>query len=138
MTVVSADDVNVAAAAVADAETNVTAADEASGTQADEASAESPVAEPVAPKARRGRRVARKAAAPTGSAPDAGMVIVVPATEDTADTAPDQPGTASDEAAAPITAAAEQPVEPVEVPAARPRRRRAAARPAGPPVDIDV
>ncbi|MCJ0893003.1 translation initiation factor IF-2 N-terminal domain-containing protein [Rhodococcus sp. ARC_M5] len=138
VTVVSADDVNVAAAAVADAETNVTAADEASGTQADEASAESSVVEPVAPKARRGRRVARKAAAPTGTAPDAGMVIVVPATEDTADTAPDQPGAASDEAAAPITAAAEQPVEPVELPAARPRRRRAAARPAGPPVDIDA
>ncbi|MDI6630618.1 MAG: hypothetical protein QME72_23095, partial [Rhodococcus sp. (in: high G+C Gram-positive bacteria)] len=91
------------------------------------------------PKARRGRRVARKAAAPTGTAPDAGMVIVVPAADDSADaTTSDQAGTAPDEVAAPLTAAAEQSVEPVEVPAARPRRRRAAARPAGPPVDIDA
>ncbi|MDV8022442.1 translation initiation factor IF-2 N-terminal domain-containing protein [Rhodococcus sp. IEGM 1330] len=137
VTVVSADDVEVAAAAVADAETNVTAAEAATETQADQPSAEPSV--PVAPKARRGRRVARKAAAPTGAAPDAGMVIVVPATDDRVDaTSSDQAGTAPDEASAPLTAAAEQPVEPVEVPAARPRRRRAAARPAGPPVDIDA
>lgn len=134
VTVVSADDVDVAAAAVADAETNVTAADAATETDADR-----PSAEPVAPKARRGRRVARKAAAPTGTAPDAGMVIVVPAADDSADaTASDQAEAVPDEAAAPLTAAAEQSVEPVEVPVARPRRRRAAARPAGPPVDIDA
>ncbi|MDV6302615.1 translation initiation factor IF-2 N-terminal domain-containing protein [Rhodococcus cerastii] len=134
VTVVSADDVEVAAAAVADAETNVTAVDSATETEA-----EQPSVEPVAPKARRGRRVARKAAAPTGTAPDAGMVIVVPAADDSADaTTSDQAGTAPDEVAAPLTAAAEQSVEPVEVPAARPRRRRAAARPAGPPVDIDA
>nr|WP_256980913.1 ribonuclease E/G [Rhodococcus sp. 14-1411-2a] len=134
VTVVSADDVEVAAAAAADAETNVTAADAATETEADR-----PSAEPVAPRARRGRRVARKAAAPTGTAPDAGMVIVVPAADDSADaTTSDQAGTAPDEVAAPLTAAAEQSVEPVEVPAARPRRRRAAARPAGPPVDIDA
>ena len=142
VTVVSADDVDVAAAAVADAETDVTAADSATETPATEAPADEPSAEPsvpVAPKARRGRRVARKAAAPTGTAPDAGMVIVVPATDDSVDaTSSDQAGTAPDEASAPLTAAAEQPVEPVEVPAARPRRRRAAARPAGPPVDIDA
>ncbi|OZE95163.1 ribonuclease E [Rhodococcus sp. 15-2388-1-1a] len=137
VTVVSADDVQVAAAAVADAETNVTAADEATETRTDQPSDEPSV--PVAPKARRGRRVARKAAAPTGTAPDAGMVIVVPATEDSVDTtSSDQPGAAPDEASAPLTAAADQPVEPVDVPAARPRRRRAAARPAGPPVDIDA
>ncbi|MGB6277063.1 MAG: hypothetical protein WBF80_16805, partial [Rhodococcus sp. (in: high G+C Gram-positive bacteria)] len=64
---------------------------------------------------------------------------VVPATDDSVDaTSSDQAGTAPDEASTPLTAAAEQPVEPVEVPAARPRRRRAAARPAGPPVDIDA
>ena len=142
VTVVSADDVDVAAAAVADAETDVTSADSATETPANEAPADEPAAEPsvpVAPKARRGRRVARKAAAPTGTAPDAGMVIVVPATDDSvAATSSDQAGTAPDEASTPLTAAAEQPVEPVEVPAARPRRRRAAARPAGPPVDIDA
>ena len=133
VTVVSADDVDVAAAAVADAETDVTTADSPAETPADEPSA------PAAPKARRGRRVARKAAAPTGTAPDAGMVIVVPATDDAEDaTSSDQAGTTPDEPSAPLTAAAEQPVEPVEVPAARPRRRRAAARPAGPPVDIDA
>ncbi|OZC65063.1 ribonuclease E [Rhodococcus sp. 15-725-2-2b] len=133
VTVVSADDVDVAAASVADAETEATEVDTPAETAADEPSA------PVAAKARRGRRVARKAAAPTGTAPDAGMVIVVPATDDSGDaTSSDQAGTAPDEPSAPLTAAAEQPTEPVEVPAARPRRRRAAARPAGPPVDVDA
>ncbi|WP_415976575.1 translation initiation factor IF-2 N-terminal domain-containing protein [Rhodococcus sp. 077-4] len=140
VTVVSAEDVDVAASTVVDAETNVTAADEVTETPADRPSVDTSVSsEPVAPKARRGRRVARKAAAPTGTSPDAGMVIVVPAVDNSAEAAsPDQAGAASDEVAAPLTSAAEQSVEPVEVPAARPRRRRAAARPAGPPVDIDA
>ncbi|WP_338891174.1 translation initiation factor IF-2 N-terminal domain-containing protein [Rhodococcus sovatensis] len=91
----------------------------------------SPAAEPVV-KARRGRRVARKAAAPAAEAPDAGTVFVIPATSDA--------GTDADEPApAPVTAPAFTQVDSVEtvqeVPVTKPRRRRAAARPAGPPVD---
>ncbi|MDI9895586.1 translation initiation factor IF-2 N-terminal domain-containing protein [Rhodococcus sp. IEGM 1381] len=133
VTVVSAADVEVAAASVADAESNAALAAETTESVAAEPTVE---VEPVAPKARRGRRVARKAAAPTSAAPDAGVVLVVPVSDDTAPAG----GAEATEAAVsePLTSAAEQPVEPVEVPTARPRRRRAAARPAGPPVDIDA
>jgi ribonuclease E len=87
--------------------------------------------EPVV-KARRGRRVARKAAAPTVEAPDAGAVFVIPATADAS------PGT--DEAEPePVTAPAftqvDESAAPTDPPVSKPRRRRAAARPAGPPVD---
>ncbi|MGB3373209.1 MAG: ribonuclease E/G, partial [Rhodococcus sp. (in: high G+C Gram-positive bacteria)] len=87
--------------------------------------------EPVV-KARRGRRVARKAAAPAAEAPDAGTVFVIPATSEA--------GTDADESApTPVTAPAFTQVDSAEAvqeaPVTKPRRRRAAARPAGPPVD---
>ncbi|MFI8565273.1 translation initiation factor IF-2 N-terminal domain-containing protein [Rhodococcus sp. NPDC078407] len=135
VTVVSVEDVDVASAPFADAESNGAA-------ETTEPEVDRPAVEPsveidaVAPKARRGRRVARKAAAPTSAAPDAGVVLVVPVSDETSDDAVAE--TAEAEASAPLTSAAEQSAEPVEVPTARPRRRRAAARPAGPPVDIDV
>ncbi|MGV8872331.1 MAG: translation initiation factor IF-2 N-terminal domain-containing protein [Rhodococcus sp. (in: high G+C Gram-positive bacteria)] len=140
VTVVSADDVDVAAAAVADAETSGAPAADVTEQEAGRPAGESSgQVEPELPKARRGRRVARKAAAPTSAAPDAGVVLVVPAAENSGDAGSADPaGTAETEVSEPLTSAAEQPVEPVEVPAARPRRRRAAARPAGPPVDIDA
>ncbi|QCB51681.1 Rne/Rng family ribonuclease [Rhodococcus sp. PAMC28707] len=90
-------------------------------------SEESP--EPVV-KARRGRRVARKSAAPTAETPDAAAVFVIPATHE--------------EPAAPPEPSVTTVVEPMssapttdEVPVKKPRRRRAAARPAGPPVDAE-
>ncbi|MBY4129987.1 translation initiation factor IF-2 N-terminal domain-containing protein [Rhodococcus fascians] len=137
VTVVSAEDVNVAAETVADAESDIVR-----GTETDESEADQRAGEPSvevdapAPKARRGRRVARKAAAPTIAAPDAGVVLVVPASGDTA--AADAAEGTEAEVSEPLTSAAEQSLESVEVPTARPRRRRAAARPAGPPVDVDV
>lgn len=125
VTVVSVDEVDVAAEPAADQ------------LAVEPPAVEPPVeVEPVAPKARRGRRVARKAAAPTSAAPDAGVVLVVPVS---GDSAPDGVAEAAEaEASEPLTSAAEQTVEPLEVPTARPRRRRAAARPAGPPVDLDA
>lgn len=91
-----------------------------------------PSVEPPAAKARRGRRVARKAAAPTAEAPDAGAVFVIHATSEGASGAPDSE-------AAPVTAPAFTQVDASdaaqEPPVTKPRRRRAAARPAGPPVD---
>ncbi|MGF0312401.1 translation initiation factor IF-2 N-terminal domain-containing protein [Rhodococcus sp. IEGM1428] len=137
VTVVSVEDVDVAAASVADAESNVALVAETTESAADQPAAKPSVeVEPVAPKARRGRRVARKAAAPTSAAPDAGVVLVVPVSGDAAPAGGAEATEA--EVSEPLTSAAEQPVEPVEVPTARPRRRRAAARPAGPPVDIDA
>ncbi|WP_430333213.1 translation initiation factor IF-2 N-terminal domain-containing protein [Rhodococcus sp. ACT016] len=99
--------------------------------------AEKPEPEPEAPRARRrSRRVSRAAAAPAGETPDAGTVFVIPTSE------PAQQPAAEPEAAA--TAASEPPAASdaagdgeVEV-ARRPRRRRAAARPAGPPVDAEA
>ncbi|MGA9873729.1 MAG: translation initiation factor IF-2 N-terminal domain-containing protein [Rhodococcus sp. (in: high G+C Gram-positive bacteria)] len=89
-------------------------------------------AEPVV-KARRGRRVARKAAAPTAETPDAGTVLVIPATSDGSEP------TQAEIEAAPITVPAFAHPEAADVvdeaPVTKPRRRRAAARPAGPPVD---
>ncbi|WP_206489379.1 translation initiation factor IF-2 N-terminal domain-containing protein [Rhodococcus sp. KRD162] len=159
VTVVPADDVAVATAAAADPEAADAAAPEAPAPAQDRSaqdrpaqdrsvgdqSAEQSVAEPAvsvepaAPKARRGRRVARKAAAPTSAAPDAGVVLVVPATDNADDAASADPAASAEaEVPEPLTSAAEQPTEAVEVPTERPRRRRAAARPAGPPVDIDA
>ena len=137
VTIVSADDVDVAARTVADAESNGARTTETDESEADQRAAEPSVeVDAPAPKARRGRRVARKAAAPTSAAPDAGVVLVVPVSGDTA--AADTAEATEAELSEPLTSAAEQSLEPVEVPTARPRRRRAAARPAGPPVDVDV
>ena len=87
-------------------------------------------------KARRTRRVARKAAAPTADTPDAAAVFVIPASSDGG-------GEPEESGPPPVTAPAFAQVDPQvdapaveqEVPVGKPRRRRAAARPAGPPVD---
>ncbi|MDJ0360733.1 translation initiation factor IF-2 N-terminal domain-containing protein [Rhodococcus sp. H29-C3] len=86
--------------------------------------------EPVV-KARRGRRVARKAAAPTAETPDAAAVFVIPATHEEP-AVPPEPAVTT--AAEPVSSAPTTD----EVPVKKPRRRRAAARPAGPPVDADM
>ncbi|MDJ0394504.1 translation initiation factor IF-2 N-terminal domain-containing protein [Rhodococcus sp. G-MC3] len=97
---------------------------------------DSPTADPAegqpVVKARRGRRVARKAAAPTAETPDAGAVFVIPATSD-------EVTNKGEPEVAPMTTPAFTQVDASEVaveqPVSKPRRRRAAARPAGPPVD---
>ncbi|UYP20968.1 translation initiation factor IF-2 N-terminal domain-containing protein [Rhodococcus sp. Z13] len=76
----------------------------------------------TAPRRRRARRVARAAAAPTGDGDSAAKVFVIPVTA--TDSAPE----------APAVPAADTPVEIVR----RPRVRRAAGRPAGPPVDAEA
>lgn len=81
-------------------------------------------AEP-APRRRRARRGARAAAAPAGDGGPAAKVFVVPATTGTST------GTEPDS----------RPSTPVETPVEivrRPRSRRAAGRPAGPPVDAEA
>ncbi|MFE3291615.1 Rne/Rng family ribonuclease, partial [Rhodococcus sp. NPDC059234] len=99
-----------------------------------------PVVEPEAPAKgrRRSRRSSRAAAAPVETE-DTGTVVVIPA-EPEPEAAPEPP--------APVAAvtipAPEAPAQPVVVadgePAAPKRRprRRAAARPAGPPADVDA
>ncbi|MDM7487523.1 translation initiation factor IF-2 N-terminal domain-containing protein [Rhodococcus sp. CSLK01-03] len=84
--------------------------------------AEAPEAgtQPAEPAARRRRRVSRAAAAPTGDG--TGTVFVVP--------------TPAPEPVAVATAPAGDSAEPVTV--RRPRRRRAAGRPAGPPVEAQA
>ncbi|KOS53958.1 translation initiation factor IF-2 N-terminal domain-containing protein [Rhodococcus rhodochrous] len=84
--------------------------------------AEAPEAgtQPAEPAARRRRRVSRAAAAPTGDG--TGTVFVVP--------------TPAPEPVAVATAPAGDNAEPVTV--RRPRRRRAAGRPAGPPVEAQA
>ncbi|MGW4580932.1 translation initiation factor IF-2 N-terminal domain-containing protein [Rhodococcus aetherivorans] len=86
--------------------------------------AEAPEAEK--PAARRRRRVSRAAAAPTGDGTGAGTVFVVP----TPAPAPEPAAVA----AAPVPDG--ENAEPVVV--RRPRRRRAAGRPAGPPVEAQA
>ncbi|OZF47444.1 translation initiation factor IF-2 N-terminal domain-containing protein [Rhodococcus sp. 14-2470-1a] len=99
---------------------------------AESVAADEPAASEAPVKAKRGRRVARKAAAPTETGPDAGAVFVISATSDGTDAA-DEP------APEPVTTPAFAQVDAgdvsEELPVARPRRRRSAARPAGPPVD---
>ncbi|MGB6050025.1 MAG: Rne/Rng family ribonuclease, partial [Rhodococcus sp. (in: high G+C Gram-positive bacteria)] len=102
------------------------------------AAPEPETAEDVVPvvKARRTRRVARKAAAPTADTPHAAAVFVIPASSDGG-------GEPEESGPPPVTAPAFAQVDPQvdtpeveqEVPVGKPRRRRAAARPAGPPVD---
>ncbi|SNS80036.1 translation initiation factor IF-2 N-terminal domain-containing protein [Rhodococcoides kyotonense] len=94
------------------------------------AAVDEPAAEPVV-KARRGRRVARKAAAPTTEAPDAGTVFVIPATHVEPDASASQP--VETPQSVPDTASIAD--SAADLPVRKPRRRRAAARPAGPPVD---
>ncbi|MFD4368146.1 translation initiation factor IF-2 N-terminal domain-containing protein [Rhodococcus sp. NPDC058521] len=75
---------------------------------------------------RRSRRASRAAAAPTGDRASEGTVVVIPASESAPEPEPDVQVPAQAEAAVSTAVAG---------PPARPRRRRAAARPAGPPVD---
>ncbi|MBJ8346801.1 translation initiation factor IF-2 N-terminal domain-containing protein [Antrihabitans sp. YC2-6] len=96
-----------------------------------EKAAEEPVSAPAAPESaepeRRGwlrRKVSRAAAAPEGAA-NAGKVFVIPATPPAE--APESKETATQ---------ANEPEQPV--PVRQPRPRRAAGRPAGPPVDVDA
>ncbi|NLE82043.1 MAG: Rne/Rng family ribonuclease [Rhodococcus sp.] len=111
-----------------------TAAEEASHDESVSESAE-PVAavqaEPVVPEKprRRSRRASRAASAPAGAASE-GTVVVISATEQ---------AEAAHSAAAAEKVSAGVPVPETPAPAApsRPRRRRAAGRPAGPPVEAD-
>ncbi|WP_138999127.1 translation initiation factor IF-2 N-terminal domain-containing protein [Rhodococcus zopfii] len=84
--------------------------------------------QPEAPRRRRARRVSRAAAAPTGDSESAGTVFVIPT-----------PTVAEAPAAAPAPAAAAGDGDAATaVVERRPRRRRAAGRPAGPPVDAEA
>ena len=81
--------------------------------------------EPERPKRRRGR-VTRTAGAPTATVGDAPVAAVL--------TVPSAPEATSEPAAEPVPASVPAQAEPG--PAVRPRRsRRAASRPAGPPVE---
>ncbi|MFZ2174115.1 MAG: translation initiation factor IF-2 N-terminal domain-containing protein [Rhodococcus sp. (in: high G+C Gram-positive bacteria)] len=94
-------------------------------------------AEPVVPARRRGRRVSRAAAAPVSETPSAGTVFVIPSTETTPEPEPAQQPAMSVGAVSAPSASSTPDGEKPEIAPARPRRRRAAARPAGPPVDVD-
>ncbi|MGW0027038.1 translation initiation factor IF-2 N-terminal domain-containing protein [Rhodococcus sp. NPDC003383] len=84
--------------------------------------------ESVAPRRRRARRVSRAAAAPAGDSEGAGTVFVIPT-----------PTVVEEPVAAPAPAVAAGDGEPAAVVVERrPRRRRAAGRPAGPPVDAEA
>ncbi|MFD6673453.1 translation initiation factor IF-2 N-terminal domain-containing protein [Rhodococcus zopfii] len=84
--------------------------------------------QPEPPRRRRARRVSRAAAAPTGDSESAGTVFVIPT-----------PTVAEAPAAAPAPAAAAGDGDAATaVVERRPRRRRAAGRPAGPPVDAEA
>ncbi|MFV9431002.1 translation initiation factor IF-2 N-terminal domain-containing protein [Rhodococcus aetherivorans] len=119
---VAAAEAAVAETAVPEAAVSETAV---SGTgESTDGAASVEAAEP-APRRRRARRVARAAAAPTGDGGPAAKVFVVPATTGTS--------TGAESDSGPST-----PVEtPVEI-VRRPRSRRAAGRPAGPPVDAEA
>ncbi|MCQ4118792.1 translation initiation factor IF-2 N-terminal domain-containing protein [Rhodococcus tibetensis] len=99
--------------------------------------------EPAAPQRRRSRRVSRAAAAPVSETPAAGTVFVIPASSESASSEPGSPQEpeATPEPAmsssAPSGPAVSSPDGTGAQPAPRRQRRRAAARPAGPPVDAD-
>ncbi|UTT50130.1 translation initiation factor IF-2 N-terminal domain-containing protein [Rhodococcus gordoniae] len=119
----------VAAAESAVAETAVseaaaTAAAGSESAQSTDGAASAGAAEP-APRRRRARRVARAAAAPAGETGPEATVFVVPVTADASTGA---------EPESPPSTPVETPVEIVR----RPRSRRAAGRPAGPPVDAEA
>ena len=85
-------------------------------------------AEAEAPRRRRARRVSRAAAAPAGDSEGAGTVFVIPTpTVVEAPAAEPAPAVAGGDGDAAAT-----------VVERRPRRRRAAGRPAGPPVDAEA
>ncbi|MGX7726723.1 translation initiation factor IF-2 N-terminal domain-containing protein [Rhodococcus sp. 5G237] len=114
----------IAAAEAAVAGTAVPEAAVSGAGESTDGAASVEAAEP-APRRRRARRVARAAAAPAGDGGPAAKVFVVPAptgtsTEAESDSRPSTP--------------VETPVEIVR----RPRSRRAAGRPAGPPVDAEA
>ncbi|WP_010592809.1 translation initiation factor IF-2 N-terminal domain-containing protein [Rhodococcus sp. P14] len=90
------------------------------------------------PAARRRRRVSRAPSAPTGDGTGTVFVVPAPAPEPVA-TAPTPEPVATAPAPEPVTTAAVSDgdsAEPVTV--RRPRRRRAAGRPAGPPVEAQA
>ncbi|MEV1132547.1 translation initiation factor IF-2 N-terminal domain-containing protein [Rhodococcus coprophilus] len=123
----AADEAEEVAEEVAAAEAAV-AAEAPKSVEPEKVSAAEPEAEP-APRRRRARRVAR-AAAPAGDPEAAATVFVLPAP--TADPAPESASvSAPDEAP---TSTDEPPVKVVR----RTRSRRAAGRPAGPPVDAEA
>ncbi|RVW05507.1 translation initiation factor IF-2 N-terminal domain-containing protein [Rhodococcus xishaensis] len=113
---------------------------EARTAEAEEREPDTTEAEPEAapkPRARRrSRRVSRAAAAPTGEASDAGTVFVIPVLEPTSQSMGDHEvePQAAPTPPAPSEAVADADVQVVR----RPRRRRAAARPAGPPTDTEA
>lgn len=97
-----------------------------------------PEPEAATPRRRRSRRVSRAAAAPAGDTPESGTVFVMSATEPTPSAEPPAaPEPAADVAEATSSPDGEAPAEPAAAPR-KPRRRRASARPAGPPVDADA
>ena len=95
-----------------------------------------PQPEPVAPQRRRSRRVSRAAAAPVSETPSAGTVFVIPTSETGAEHAPEPEPAMSASAVSGPPASSPDGADSQAAPR-RPRRRRAAARPAGPPVDAD-
>ncbi|MCZ4588469.1 translation initiation factor IF-2 N-terminal domain-containing protein [Rhodococcus opacus] len=95
-----------------------------------------PQPEPVAPPRRRSRRVSRAAAAPVSETPSAGTVFVIPTSETGAEHAPEPEPAMSASAVSGPPASSPDGADAQAAPR-RPRRRRAAARPAGPPVDAD-
>ncbi|EID77292.1 MULTISPECIES: translation initiation factor IF-2 N-terminal domain-containing protein [Rhodococcus] len=95
-----------------------------------------PQPEPVSPPRRRSRRVSRAAAAPVSETPSAGTVFVIPTSETGAEHAPEPEPAMSASAVSRPPASSPDGADAQAAPR-RPRRRRAAARPAGPPVDAD-
>ncbi|NDV05429.1 Rne/Rng family ribonuclease [Rhodococcus sp. IEGM 248] len=95
-----------------------------------------PQPETVAPQRRRSRRVSRAAAAPVSETPSAGTVFVIPTSETGAEHAPEPEPAMSASAVSGPPASSPDGADSQAAPR-RPRRRRAAARPAGPPVDAD-
>ncbi|WP_172651183.1 translation initiation factor IF-2 N-terminal domain-containing protein [Rhodococcus opacus] len=95
-----------------------------------------PQPEPVSPPRRRSRRVSRAAAAPVSETPSAGTVFVIPTSETGAEHAPEPEPAMSASAVSGPPASSPDGADAQAAPR-RPRRRRAAARPAGPPVDAD-
>ncbi|MFC9832669.1 translation initiation factor IF-2 N-terminal domain-containing protein [Rhodococcus sp. NPDC127530] len=95
-----------------------------------------PEPEPVAPPRRRSRRVSRAAAAPVSETPSTGTVFVIPTQEPGVEHAPEPEPAMSASAVSGPPASSPDGADSQAAPR-RPRRRRAAARPAGPPVDAD-
>nr|WP_213934362.1 translation initiation factor IF-2 N-terminal domain-containing protein [Rhodococcus sp. B50] len=117
-------DTSVSETAVSEVAVTATAAAGSEAAQSADGAASAEAAE-QAPRRRRARRVARAAAAPAGDTGPAAKVFVVPATA----------------AASPEAEPESRPSTPIETPVEivrRPRSRRAAGRPAGPPVDAEA